>query len=64
MESGGKELPTEKSHRKAPTNVIDLVAVLQKSLQETGRAGGKPPGHAKPKATPKRKSHKTHKKAA
>jgi DNA end-binding protein Ku len=64
VESGGKELPTEKSHRKAPTNVIDLVAVLQKSLQETGRAGGKSTGHAKDKSPPKRKSHKTHKKAA
>ncbi len=40
IEAGGKALPTEKPHQRAATNVIDLVAVLQKSLQQAGHAGG------------------------
>jgi DNA end-binding protein Ku len=40
VEAGGKELPgTKKTHAPAATNVIDLVAVLQKSLSEA--SGGK-----------------------
>ena len=35
VESGGKELPSPKVHPKAATNVVDLVAVLQKSLAES-----------------------------
>jgi DNA end-binding protein Ku len=65
VESGGKELPTEKtSHRKA-TNVIDLVEVLRKSLEETGKGGAKSSGSkaaAKEKPAAKRRGH--HKKAA
>jgi DNA end-binding protein Ku len=65
IESGGKELPTEKtSHRKA-TNVIDLVEVLRKSLEETGKGGTKSGGGkaaAKEKPAAKRRGH--HKKAA
>ncbi|MEO5959201.1 MAG: Ku protein [Opitutaceae bacterium] len=40
IESGGKALPTEKGHRRAATNVIDLVEVLKRSLSEAG-AGAK-----------------------
>jgi DNA end-binding protein Ku len=39
IEAGGKELPVEKRQRRAATNVIDLVAVLQKSLEQAGRGG-------------------------
>lgn len=40
VEAGGKEIPgTKKTHAPAATNVIDLVAVLQKSLSEA--SGGK-----------------------
>jgi DNA end-binding protein Ku len=63
IESGGKELPTEKTtHRKA-TNVIDLVEVLRKSLEETGKGGAKGgKTAAKEKPAARRRGH--HKKAA
>lgn len=65
IESGGKELPTEKTpHRKA-TNVIDLVEVLRKSLEETGKGGTKSSGRkaaAREKSGAKRRT--LHKKAA
>lgn len=71
VESGGKELPTAKTHHRAPTNVIDLVAVLQQSLQETGRGGAaggtkSPPAAKHRKSSEHRKSTKrrAHKKAA
>lgn len=35
VESGGKAVPAPKVKAKAPTNVVDLVAVLQKSLAES-----------------------------
>lgn len=35
VKSGGKEVPSAKAKPKAATNVVDLVAVLQKSLAET-----------------------------
>src|SRR5439155_26000311 len=57
VEAGGKEI--EEKHRKAPkpTKVIDLVSVLQKSLEQTG---------AKKKTTAKsrRKQKQPAKKAA
>lgn len=57
VEAGGKELPTAKPAKPAATNVIDLVAVLQKSLEESGKsAGHAKPGKAKKKATAKRKT--------
>jgi DNA end-binding protein Ku len=63
--SGGKELPGEKPQHRAPTNVIDLVSVLQKSLEEAGR-GTKHAAHAggsaKRKSAAKKRGH--HKKAA
>jgi non-homologous end joining protein Ku len=37
IESGGKSLPTSKHETKRATNVIDLAAVLQRSLQEAGK---------------------------
>lgn len=67
IESGGKELPTEKTaHRKA-TNVIDLVEVLQRSLNEAGKGGAKASkGGAKEKeksgekSAAKRRAHHKH----
>ncbi len=39
--SGGKEIPEEKKSAKRPANVIDLAAVLQKSIEETNAKSGK-----------------------
>src|SRR5207247_6871877 len=39
VESGGKEIEEKPKAKKEPTKVIDLVAVLQQSLQQT--KGGK-----------------------
>jgi DNA end-binding protein Ku len=43
FEAGGKELPAPKGKAKAPTNVVDLVAILKKSIEENtgGPAKGK-----------------------
>ncbi len=60
IESGGKSLPVEKGHKRAATNVIDLVEVLQRSLNETGKgakATAKRAGKTKPPAK-KRTAHK------
>lgn len=66
IESGGKELPEPVKQPKRPSNVIDLMDVLKKSLEQAG-------GHAAPKrkaapgTTKKRaaaKKHKPHKHAA
>ena len=56
IKSGGKELAAPKSKSTKPTNVVDLVAVLQQSLDQT-KAGGKTKRSAKP-------SPKKHRKAA
>ena len=40
--SGGKEIPDKKKPTKRPSNVIDLAAVLQKSIEETSAKSGKP----------------------
>jgi DNA end-binding protein Ku len=54
VKAGGKEVPGHKRNAPEATNVVDLVAVLQKSLREAGKA--KPAARAaKPK---KRVSHK------
>ncbi len=37
VKSGGKELPDSRATTKKPTNVVDLVAVLQKSIAESKR---------------------------
>jgi len=56
VESGGKEVPTRGTARK-PTNVVDLVSVLQKSLQQAEK--GKPStGKRKPATHHKRKLKK------
>lgn len=41
IEAGGKELPNPKKHAAAATNVVDLVAVLQESLKNSGKAAAK-----------------------
>lgn len=38
--AGGKELPVEKGARVKPTKVIDLVSVLQQSLNQASKKGG------------------------
>lgn len=48
--AGGKEVGKKKAPAPKPTNVIDLVAVLQKSLQAQGGGGGKKEGGRKPAA--------------
>ena len=63
VEAGGKELPTEKPKHRAATNVIDLVAVLQKSLKESSKAGASS-SHAKPAAKKRAPAKRHHKKAA
>ena len=57
VEAGGKEIREKPRKAPKPTKVIDLVSVLQKSLEETG---------ARRKTTPKSRDHKAHaaKKAA
>ena len=57
VEAGGKEIEEKPKKAPKPTKVIDLVSVLQKSLDETG---------AKRKTTPKSRRKKAHpaKKAA
>jgi DNA end-binding protein Ku len=41
VEAGGKELPAPKGKAKPPTNVVDLVAILKKSIEESSAATGK-----------------------
>jgi DNA end-binding protein Ku len=42
VEAGGKELPAPKGKAKAPTNVVDLVPILKKSIEEnTASSKGK-----------------------
>lgn len=62
VKAGGKELPGQKRHAPAATNVVDLVAVLQQSLS----AAEKPKSRVKSKKRPPaRRPHKaTHKHAA
>jgi DNA end-binding protein Ku len=54
IESGGKALPANEHKAKRPTNVIDLASVLQRSLEEAGKA----------KAPAKSKAKKSSRKAA
>jgi DNA end-binding protein Ku len=51
VEAGGKEIEAKPKKAPKPTKVIDLVSVLQKSLEETG---------AKKKATTKSRGKKAH----
>lgn len=43
VKSGGKEVPTTRAKARPATNVVDLVAVLQKSLAETKKKTTKTP---------------------
>ncbi|MFT3781962.1 MAG: Ku protein [Nibricoccus sp.] len=57
IELGGKSLPADKHGKSKPaTNVIDLVAVLEQSLKESGK--GKAPTSAATKPTRKKSSRK------
>jgi len=49
MEAGGKEIEEKPKPKKAPTKVIDLVSVLQQSLEQSGGA--------KKRSTSKREKH-------
>jgi DNA end-binding protein Ku len=51
IEAGGRELPVEHKAGRKPTPVVDLVAVLQKSLEHAGAA--------KPRKPAKKESRKT-----
>src|SRR5207248_9285496 len=56
VEAGGKEIKEKPKKAPKPTKVIDLVSVLQKSLEQTGKAKSR---------SPKRENHPhRHKKAA
>ena len=61
VEAGGKEIEEKPRKAAKPTKVIDLVKVLQQSLEHSGasRSGGKKTAH---RAT--KHSHRHHKKAA
>ena len=41
VESGGKSLPEKADRPKAASNVVDLAAILQQSLEESGRGAAK-----------------------
>jgi DNA end-binding protein Ku len=62
IKAGGKEIPGQKKHAAAATNVVDLVKVLQESLAATGKSASKtkPAQAAAAAAKPARKksSHK------
>jgi DNA end-binding protein Ku len=49
VKSGGKELPGARPKAKKPTNVVDLVAVLQKSIAESKKQPGAAHSHTKRK---------------
>jgi DNA end-binding protein Ku len=55
VESGGKSIPVRGTAKKA-TNVVDLVSVLQQSLERAGRAGTGP--KRKTSTSPKRRMRK------
>ncbi len=60
IKAGGKEVPGQKRQAPAPTNVVDLVKVLQESLSAAGKSK---PAAATSKA-PKAKKRTTHRKKA
>lgn len=55
IKAAGKELATSKTKSTKPADVVDLVAVLQQSLDQT-KAGGKTKKSAKPFAKKQRKA--------
>jgi DNA end-binding protein Ku len=46
VEAGGKDLPKTKTKTKPATNVVDLVAILKKSIEENTGKGKKKESHA------------------
>jgi DNA end-binding protein Ku len=63
--AGGKELPAARGKAKAPTNVVDLVAILKKSIEENAGGGAAENGKAKGKkkgARAARNGHAQHRK--
>jgi DNA end-binding protein Ku len=70
VKAGGKEIPGQKRHAPAPTNVIDLMEVLQKSLRESGgRSRLEKPAAAKrpatrARSTKRRTQKRAHRRAA
>src|SRR3712207_495356 len=62
VEAGGKEIDTKPKKAPTPTKVIDLVAVLQQSLQQSRGGGGAKKSAAK--SGGKRSAKTQHKKAA
>ncbi|MGZ8938916.1 MAG: non-homologous end joining protein Ku [Limisphaerales bacterium] len=55
VKHGGKEVPSAKAKPKAATNVVDLVAVLQKSLAESKKKSG---SHSTRSTAPRKKMKK------
>jgi DNA end-binding protein Ku len=62
--AGGKDLPAPKGRAKAPTNVVDLVAILKKSIEENSGAATASSGKGKTKKKSPARSHRKLKKAA
>ena len=64
--AGGKELPAPRGKAKAPTNVVDLVAILKKSIEENaaGAGNGATRGAKGKKKTASHGHHRKLKKAA
>jgi DNA end-binding protein Ku len=60
--AGGKDLPALKGKAKAPTNVVDLVAILKKSIEENSGGGAASSGKTKKKSAAR--GHRKLKKAA
>lgn len=63
--AGGKEVSAPKAAGRKATNVVDLVAVLQESLNAHAKGGGTSSGsHKKEKKAPAKRKAAAHKKAA
>lgn len=57
VEAGGKEIEEKPKKAPRPTKVIDLVSVLQKSLEQTGVAGRTGVGRKSPRKTRLKQKH-------
>lgn len=63
--AGGKEVSAPKAAGRKATNVVDLVAVLQESLNAHAKGGATPSGsHKKERKAPAKRKTAAHKKAA
>ncbi len=58
VKAGGKEIPGRKKHAASPTNVIDLVSVLQRSLKEASSGANRLAKKPMKRASPKGRSAK------